>query len=163
MAAARNTIKTIILLLFIKTSLKQISCGTNKNTGAAAVFLRQKHTIRNRADDGRANFVGLLTYALRGTAPAVLLAFPELPPVTGFRHKKEPSAHTAAVPSGIRTRLSCSAHPVPRRMCHEAVLNCPCHLTTCNGNCQGNIGSFTDLTKVLSSRASLWRVEGSSH
>ena len=36
-------------------------------------------------------------------------AFPGKTPVTGFHRRSEPQAYTAAVPSGICTRLSCSA------------------------------------------------------
>ena len=43
---------------------------------------------------------------------------PKDPSVAGFRQKVSLSALTAAVPSGIFTRLSCSAAPVHRRVCH---------------------------------------------
>ena len=58
------------------------------------------------------HFVGLLTHTFRGGDPSDLFsAFPEYSS-DRFSPKEKISAHTAAVPSRIHTRLSCSACPV---------------------------------------------------
>ena len=88
-------------------------------TGAAAVFLRQTHPSVDARRRGKVHSVGLLTRALRCREERTALCLPRGdPPVTDFRHKSAVWAHTAAVPSGIHTRLSYSATPVHRRCRH---------------------------------------------
>ena len=71
--------------------------------------------FRNPAEMGVSHCVGLLTRALRRFA-----ADPAFPETSSDRLSPIGSAitHTAAVPSGIHTRLSCSAPPVLPRMSH---------------------------------------------
>jgi len=107
---------TVFLLIKIPPK-NDVAAAPKKD--AAAVFLRQTHSSVDTRRRGKVRSVGLLTRALRCREERAALCLPRGdPPVTDFRHRSAVWAHTAAVPSGIRTRLSCSAAPVHRRSRH---------------------------------------------
>jgi hypothetical protein len=101
------------LFFIVFTSKIKIGCGTKKMP--QPFFCDQFTPITRRSEENY--FVGLLTYALRKSA--IVSAFPENSS-DWLSPKKRPWAHTAAVPFGIYTRLSCSAAQVRRLSCHKA-------------------------------------------
>ena len=79
-------------------------------------FFCDKHTPMTRRG-GRNHCVGLLTRTFVVGGPHLHRPSQEIPS-DWLSPKMKASAHTAAVPSGIRTRLSCSADEVLRPTCH---------------------------------------------
>ena len=99
-------------------------------TRRSAVFLFVRCTccrpINTRRADSSVIRRSSDSYLWALMAPAVFPAFPERTPVARFRGGNT-SIHTAAVPFGIRTRLSCSVWAVsltPRRPRKRMVFYC---------------------------------------